>query len=63
MTTEKAKYPSDTADKFMLRLRDDGMRKELKVRAAMNDRSLNGEILYLIKRGLASEQQPQGAQA
>lgn len=53
--------PSETADKFLLRLHGDGLRKQLKVRAAMNDRSLNGEILHLIKRGLASEQQLKGA--
>ena len=63
MTTEKEKYPSDTHDKFMLRFSTDGLRKQLKVRAAENDRSLNGEIMYLIKRGLQAEQQPQGAQA
>jgi len=47
---------------FMLRFPDGEIRKELKVRAAKNERSLNSEILYLIKRGLSVEQQPQGAQ-
>lgn len=46
---------------FMLRFPDGEIRKELKVRAAKNERSLNSEILYLIKRGLSVEQQPQGA--
>lgn len=63
MTTEKSKPPSEVADKFLLRLYGEGLRKELKVRAAMNDRTLNAEILHLIKRGMKSEQQPQGAQA
>lgn len=63
MTTEKAKYPSDTHDKFMLRFSTDGLRKQLKVRAAENDRSLNGEILHLIKLGLQAAQKPQGVQA
>lgn len=63
MTTEKTKYPSETCDKFMLRFTADGLRKHLKLRAAENNRSMNGEIQYLIKRGLESEQQTQGAQA
>lgn len=57
------KPPSDTCDKFILRFNVDGLRKQLKVRAAENERTLNAEILYLIKRGLAAEQQPQGAAA
>jgi plasmid stability protein len=48
---------------FVLRFPDGEVRKELKVRAAKNERSLNSEILYLIKRGLQVEQQHQGAQA
>lgn len=51
-----------TADKYILRLHDEGLRKELKVRAAQNERTLNAEILHLIKRGMQAEQQPQGAQ-
>lgn len=50
-------------DKFILRFNVDGLRKQLKVRAAENERTLNAEILFLIKRGLAAEKQPQGAQA
>lgn len=60
---ETKKPPSDTCDKFILRFNVDGLRKQLKVRAAENERTLNAEILYLIKRGLAAEQQPQGAAA
>lgn len=48
--------PSATADKFLMRFNKDGLRKELKVRAAQNERTLNAEILYLIKRGLEGEQ-------
>lgn len=60
MTDQKP--PAATSDKFILRFNVDGLRKELKVRAAQNERTLNAEILYLIKRGLAAEQ-TQGAQA
>lgn len=63
MTIEKPKYPSETCDKFMLRFNADGMRQELKERAAKNERSLNGELLYLVKLGLKAEQQAQGAKA
>lgn len=53
--------PSQTADRFIVRFHDEGMRKTLKVRAASNERTLNAEIVYLIKRGLQAEQ-AQGAQ-
>lgn len=59
--TTKQPPPSATCDKFILRFNVDGLRKELKIRAAENDRTLNAEILHLIKRGMKSEQQPQGA--
>lgn len=62
MTATKQKPPSDTCDKFILRFNVDGLRKELKIRAAENERTLNSEILYLIKRGMAAEQHPQGEQ-
>lgn len=42
--TKKPPAPSDTADKFMLRL-PDGMRDRLKEEAAKNKRSLNAEIV------------------
>jgi plasmid stability protein len=57
MTVTKPKPPSDTCDRFILRFNVEGLRKDLKVRAAKNERTLNAEILYLIKRGLESEQQ------
>lgn len=63
MTATKQKPPSDTCDKFLLRFNLDGLRKELKIRAVQNERTLNGEILYLIKLGMKAEQQPQGVQA
>lgn len=62
MTVTQKKPPSDAADRFILRFHIDGMRKQIKARAAMNERTLNAEILYLIKRGLQAEQQ-QGAPA
>ena len=40
-----------TADKFMLRL-PGGMRQELKVRSAMNRRSMNAEIVILLEQAL-----------
>lgn len=52
MTEVTKKPPSTTADKFLMRFHQDGLRKELKVRAAQNERTLNAEILFLIKRGL-----------
>lgn len=42
--TKKPPAPSDTADKFMLRM-PDGMRDRLKDEAAKNKRSLNAEIV------------------
>lgn len=58
----KTPPPSATCDRFLLRFNVDGLRKELKIRAAQNERSLNGEILHLIKRGLEADRQSQGAQ-
>jgi plasmid stability protein len=60
MATQHKPAPSEASDKYMLRLHDDGLRKKLKVRAAQNERTLNGEILFLIKRGLRAEEQAQG---
>lgn len=61
MTNGKEK--PQQGDKFILRFHDEGMRKSLKVRAAMNERTLNAEILHLIKQGMQAERRPQGAQA
>ncbi len=62
MQTTQSPPPSAQSDKFILRFNVDGLRKELKVRAAQNERTLNGEILYLIKRGLQAEKSELGAQ-
>ena len=59
----KLQPPSAISDKVMLRFNQDGLRKQLKIRAAENERSLNGEIMYLIKCGLQAEQKSQGARA
>jgi len=42
-------YPSDLADKFMLRL-PDGMRSLIKEQAAGNGRSMNAEIVFRLKQ-------------
>lgn len=39
------------SDKFMLRL-PEGMRSDIKQKAANNERSMNSEILYLLKKGI-----------
>lgn len=54
-----SKPSGTTSDKYLLRLHDEGLRKQLKVRAAMNERTLNAEILYLIKRGIEAESRQQ----
>lgn len=49
-------HPSQDSDKYVLRFTEHGIRAQLKSRAALNNRTLNGEINYLIKRGLEAEQ-------
>lgn len=51
---DEKRYPSQVADKFMLRL-DAGMRDELKVIAAKNRRSMNSEINARLAESLAAE--------
>ncbi len=46
--------PSRTADKIMLRL-PDGLRDELKQMARDGYRTMNGQVIMLIERGLAAE--------
>ena len=53
--TNKQPPPSATADKFLMRFHQDGLRKELKLRAVQNERTLNAEIIYLVKCGLEAE--------
>ena len=62
MSLSQSVAPPALKTQFVLRFHEGELRKELKVRAAKNERSLNSEILYLIKRGMAAEQ-PEGAQA
>lgn len=51
MTSEK-KYPSQLADKFIIRFSEKGMRDKIRERAANNRRSMNSEILNLIEAGM-----------
>ena len=46
------KTVNDGKDKFILRFHKDGQRDDLKIRAIRNRRTLNGELLYLIDRGM-----------
>ncbi|MCB4342522.1 Arc family DNA-binding protein [Burkholderia vietnamiensis] len=48
------RYPSEIADKFMLRL-EDGMRDQLKIIAAQNRRSMNAEINARLAASLEAE--------
>lgn len=57
--TESAK-DQDRKDQFVLRL-PQGMRKCIKASAALNERSMNAELIYLIKLG--QQIQTQGAAA
>lgn len=57
--SQDKKYPSDAADKYILRFPKGSMRQELKARAALNRRSMNAEILRLIESGLAKENAPE----
>lgn len=46
--------PARQWDRMILRL-PDGMKTEIEDRAADNCRAINGEIVFLIKRGIAAE--------
>lgn len=48
---KEKRYPSERADRFMLRL-PDGLRDCVKDRAERNERSMNSELIYLIKKGI-----------
>lgn len=52
-----SKLASRISDQYVLRF-PDGMRDTIKVRAALNRRSMNAEILCLIEAGLAKENAP-----
>lgn len=62
MTLSQSLAPSASKAQFVLRFPGCELRKQLKVRAASNERSMNAEILYLIKRGMEAEHRPKGAQ-
>lgn len=53
---DRSSYPSEQADKFLLRL-PDGMRDRLKVAADENKRSMNSEIVARLEESLV---RPQG---
>ena len=44
------------SEQYVLRFSEQGMRKAIKASAAINERSMNAEIIYLIKRGQDSVQ-------
>lgn len=43
---------NDEKDRFILRFHTADQRKQLKIRAINNSRSMNAELLYLIQRGI-----------
>ena len=49
--SENQKPSSREANKYIVRF-PDGMREEIKRRAAENCRSMNAEIVFLVKRGM-----------
>lgn len=55
MSTDKAAYPSDVADKYLLRL-PDGMRDQLKNAAKASGRSMNAEIVARLQSTFTSIQ-------
>jgi len=63
MAKEPTNYPSDAADKYVLRF-PDGMRDRLKQAAAANNRTLNAEIVKRLEdsfdeRSLPADEKPQ----
>lgn len=44
-------------DKYIVRFKD-GMREEIKRRAADNGRSMNAEIIHLLRRGMEASHVP-----
>lgn len=55
-------YPSENADKFVVRL-PDGMRDRIRVNAEANRRSMNSEIVHYLDRALAAEEAKGPAEA
>lgn len=60
--TETYQKPRVKQEKsYSLRFYDEALRRQVRIRAAQNDRTLNSEILFLIKRGIVADaQQMQG---
>jgi plasmid stability protein len=52
---EKKMYPSETADKFVVRL-PQGMRDRIKVKAATTRRTMNSLIIHALDRALAADE-------
>ena len=46
-------YPSELADSFNVRL-PEGMREEIRQSAARNERSMNSEIVFHLRKALAA---------
>ncbi|OEI82500.1 Arc family DNA-binding protein [Brucella sp. BO3] len=49
----RKKYPSDFKDKSVVRF-PDGMMDWIKASAAKNDRSMNGEIIHILRERMAA---------
>lgn len=46
------KSKNEASDKFIVRFKDENQRAEIKARAALNRRTMNAEVLYLIDKGI-----------
>lgn len=53
--TEKSAYPSDQADKVLVRM-PEGMRDSLKRKAKVNNRTLNAEIVLRLQQSMQIDQ-------
>lgn len=56
--SEKQIYPSDTADKVLVRM-PDGMREQLKVAAKSNNRTMNAEIVARLQSSFQTDESEQ----
>jgi plasmid stability protein len=61
-TLSRNTYPSNTADRFMLRL-PDGMRPALATRARLNRRSMNSEAVLILATVLGCHDEPVAGQS
>lgn len=48
---DKKKTPSRDSDKYVVRF-PEGLRNKIKVRAVENNRTMNSEIIYLLRKGV-----------